>query len=271
MIRSIRQVGQTIRELRKKRGITGEEMGRRAGLSQSKISKIETGYYTRLQYGEIKKILNILGASHTITQQILRVVDDAAHNADSKVWFYEYNYSHASGELEQRANLIRIYTANGIPALLQTTAYRTASLQRKGILGDELNDYLKRTVERQDLLWNEKRVFHLILPQAALYTLEAPKRVHVAQLDRLERVISGMLSVKLGVIPVEAGTVLIEHSSFALYDEHTLIQALARYEITTQDQQEIECHSDVFTALERLAFYDDDAIALIRKAVDYFS
>ena len=265
-----KQIGQTIRELRKAKGITGEEFGRRVGLSQSKISKIETGYYTQLQYEEIENILNILEAPSPILQQTLRSLRDKTANGYSIVT-YSRSISLEYTTLEHSARLIKVYTANAIPALLQTVVYRRGSLTYKGIADEAMGGYIQNALSRQDLFFDGKHSFHLVIPQSVLYTLATSKKEHVAQLDRLERIANvGDESVKLGIIPLEAGTVLAEYSSFALYDDRILVQALANSELTTKDKREVDLHVSIFNALESIACYRQDAIQLIRKAADYF-
>lgn len=269
MAQGARLVGQIIRDLRKKQNMTGEELGKRAGLSQSKVSKLETGLYARPDYDQIQRILNILGASSTIRQQALHALKEGRQSV-GHASFHDTQPSVMSAELERRSRRIRLYAANAIPALLQTVEYRTALLRSRGYSESEIPAFIKHTLLRQDLLWDKRHVFHIIFPQAALYTRIASKREHRAQLDRLERLI-GTPNIVLGIIPVEAGHILSECSSFVLYDDTTLIQAVARYEITSQDRQDIVLHSDIFTSFERLAYYDNDAIQLTRAAMDYLS
>lgn len=92
------------------------------------------------------------------------------------------------------------------------------------------------------------------------------------QLDRLERIaLARDAGIRLGIIPVEAGTVLLEHGCFALYDDHKVVQVLTNREVALTDSDEIMLHNDLFDALENLAFYGKDAVELIRKAMGHFS
>jgi transcriptional regulator with XRE-family HTH domain len=270
MIKTPKQIGSTIRDLRKKRNITGVALGTEAGLSQSKISKIEAGIYSQLKYAEIEKILNILQAPSTIRQQVLRAVDETAHSNNRGIPFTNIRFILPDVEMERQARLIRMYMATAIPASLQTASYRAASLRYKGVEEENLDILIKNTMARQDLLWDSKRIFNFILPETVLYTLAGSRESHIAQLDRLER-FADIPNVKLGIIPVEAGTILIEYTTFALYDEHTLFQAIGRHEIKSRDKQDIEFYGEVFSSLQELAHYDGDAVRLIRKAIDYFS
>jgi transcriptional regulator with XRE-family HTH domain len=271
MSNNVKRIGKTIKELRKKLGITGEELGRRANLSQSKISKIETGFYSTLRQEDVKNILNILQAPSTITQQVLADIDQIVSPQFYKIFsedYFKFDYK----DRERAANHIRIYTTDSVPALLQTVAYRRGSLSYKGVKEDLIPSCIKSVQARQDLLWDSKHSFYFIVPQTVLYTLATSKSEHLLQLDRLERIaLASDAGIHLGIIPLEAGTVLLEHGSFALYDDHTLVQVVTNREIVTTSRDEVKLHSDLFAALENLAFYGKDAIELVRKAMDYFS
>ncbi|HEY6570741.1 MAG TPA: helix-turn-helix transcriptional regulator [Candidatus Limnocylindrales bacterium] len=56
------RVGLSIRALRRRRGWTQEELGRRAGLSRSAVSRIERGEADRLSLRTLAKVTNVLGA-----------------------------------------------------------------------------------------------------------------------------------------------------------------------------------------------------------------
>lgn len=262
-----RQVGATIRELRKKRGITGVELGHKTNLSQSKISKIETGSVAP-KPDELKKILNILGAPMTIRQQILRSIDNAAYAfGNFQIGFYENtNYI----QLDRQSKIVRTFVTNAVPAVLQTFDYRKAYLRLNGLKEEEMGENLKSLNMRQDLLWEGKPKHHILIPQAALYTVIADKPVHRAQLDRIERMLA-LPNLDIGIIPTEAGFLPFEFTAFAIFDDRVLLNALAHGETQSTDPATIELHLNIFAGLHALACYDDDAAALLRKAGQAFS
>jgi transcriptional regulator with XRE-family HTH domain len=270
MIKTPRQAGQALRDLRKKARLTGGELGVRAGLSQSKISKIENGQYGKLAPEEVNKLLNILKAPSSISQQIHLVIGSIDHGSRTFVPYDINDFSKTNSPQEKRAHYVRIHTIVGVPALLQTAEYRTVLLRQHGQDENAIAKNLKQTFARQDLLWDTGRQFRILMPQAALYTYAGSKTVQLAQLDRLERMTS-LTNLRLGILPTEAGMAFFDMGPFALYDEHTLAMPVASGDLATQDKTEIEYALDVFAALEKLACYDADAIELIRKAAAYFS
>lgn len=271
MMKNTIGIGELVRNLRKKRGITGLELGRRVGLSQSKISKIENGYYQNLEPKEIEKIMNILDAPKTIRQQVEHALDLPRLMQGSRRQYDLYSLSKAPLTYEQQASLIRIFLFGSVPALLQTVEYRSAGLKHYGHIPDsEIGTHIEALLRRQDILWDGRHKMHLILHQSALYSVRTGQTAQIAQLDRIERTL-GAPSVRIGIIPFEAGLPMAEHGPFCLYDNEHLFMATPYGDNRSDDQDIINLYLGIFSDLERLAHYEDDAKALIRKAVDYFS
>jgi len=263
------KIGSIIKNLRKERGMTGGALAVRAGFSQSKISKLESGKYTLLQPSDIEKIMNILNAPKTIQQQMFLLLeqiypDTLIRKLDGKMLIIDV---HA---IEKDVQSTRLYNIGHIPVLLQTIDYRIGLLKKFDMQPDRLDQALKDFVKRQDLLWSKERQAHVILTETALYTLFTEKQVHIAQLDRLERLLLTP-HTKVGIIPVQAGLATAEASSFTLYDDTLICKIFAEGEIHSSDKADVVLYLKVFTELEKKAHYSDDARVIIRKAIDYFS
>lgn len=262
------QVGIALKDLRKKRGITGVELARRAGMSQPKLSKIETGRYSNLVSKEIALLLNILDAPLTIRQQVLQAID--ANNGRSGMHTtVRPVFSVHSGTLEKQAGVIRIFTLVTAPALLQTADFRRAYLKQSGLGDAQIAANMRNTILRQDELWKKDHRFKIVMCENALYTTLTDLATHYAQLDRLERSLA-IPNVSLGIIPLQAGLPPIEFAAFALYDETSMFLALPYGEVSSTQKEVIDQHLSIFAEMERMACYRDDAVKLIRKAMDYF-
>lgn len=256
-----REIGKIVREYRKKRRLTGGELGARAGISQSKLSKIETGVHATLRHDEIETILNILKVSTPILQQILRSIDSGYQRETLSLYRY---FSRDTLDHEVSAKIIRIYCNTTLPLLVQTVAFRKEYATLNGV-GNELQNDLKMLTARQDMLWEGTRKYEIIMPQMVLYTVFGSKSVHFSQLDRLERLVA-VSNLRIGILPLEVGTAPAEYGSFAVYDDTMAINAMITGEVTTTNKQDIDIHLDIFARLQRMASYDEDAIALIRRA-----
>lgn len=263
-------IGQFILNLRKQRNMTGIELGEKVNLSQSKISKIENGYYPQLQYAEIENILNILDAPKTIRQQIsLAMTRQQPKVLIHRRYSYSYDFDRPL-ELERNATTIRMLLFDIIPAILQTMAYRESYLQCLNIKAENIQLAMKNSLLRQDLIWEGRRKYFFLIAEPALYTVTGTDiAVQVGQLDRLERLI-GVSNLSLGIIPLEAGMSVMESSSFSVYDEQLAGWSETNIEVESKDSEVILQYLKVFTEREQVAHYGDDAKAIIQKAINYF-
>ena len=55
------ELGEKIRTLQKEKGISQEELAKKAGISRATLSKLENGYMTRISVATPDKILGLLG------------------------------------------------------------------------------------------------------------------------------------------------------------------------------------------------------------------
>ncbi len=60
-------LGERIRELRKERGLTQEELAKQAGISRATLSKLENGFISQISVVTLSEILNTLGYELDIT------------------------------------------------------------------------------------------------------------------------------------------------------------------------------------------------------------
>jgi transcriptional regulator with XRE-family HTH domain len=77
-----KQIGPTLKKLRKQCMLTGLALSASVGISQSKLSKIETGNILP-KPEELAKILNILSVPLNIQQQLFQSLTDSIRNAHS--------------------------------------------------------------------------------------------------------------------------------------------------------------------------------------------
>jgi len=261
-------IGKLLKELRIEQGVRGVELGRKAGMSQSKISKLETGLYPRLHFKEIERILNILNAPRITRQRIYSALG-SLQPEDLKYQSYNVAYTKDCYQRELKTIQIRTFSPFVVPALLQTNEYRIALLKGWGTVEDEM-DIIKANAQRQDLLWDKQRQFHFIMHQAALYTGPAgQKGLGLPQIDRIERFM-GLPNIKIGIIPLEAGMPPVEFGPFALLDERMLITATVDGDLHSTNSKSIELYSRIFSDLNRAAVYGVEANHLIRLALDFF-
>lgn len=262
-------IGKILHQLRKEQGMTGIVLGRKTSISQSKISKIENGTYGNLSIKEIESILNILKAPYTIRQQIYQSIQQT-----DPLQFIQKPYNtipYNNYDLyETNAELIEVFCIHTIPALLQTSAYRTAILQRLGVPKADMPVYLKNSLKRQEVLWRDCKI-KVIIHESTLYTIPEGKReLHTSQMDRLKWLID-MPNIDIGIIPTNAGWPLAEVGPFAMYDRKLMFMAVASGDIRMSDAETINLHIRIITELQQIAVKGEEAKHLIDRSIQYYS
>jgi transcriptional regulator with XRE-family HTH domain len=260
--------GQLIRDLRRKRNISGEVLARKTGLSQTKISKIETGAIPQAKEADLETILNILEAPQTIRQQILvRGNFTSGPTYD----FWQKRTFDETSRLVLSTAFIRTFMINLLPALLQTVEYRESYLKRMGFEAQTLTKAMSSALRQQDMLWDKRKRFHFIIYEGAFYTAPGTSIVQRAQLDRIERFIGSVANIKVGVIPLETGLAPAENGTFAIYDDRVVINVLAGGHVALTDSLEVASYHKLFAELDHRADYGDIARTTVQKAISFFS
>jgi transcriptional regulator with XRE-family HTH domain len=261
-------IGQIIRNLRRQRNMTAAELGKKVGLSQPRISKIETGVDSNPKLVEVEATLDILDAPQTIRQQVMNSFGHQQHQLARKHSAH-YEYERAF-EHESKANFVRIFCLNTIPALMQTIEFREALLMRCNLHADVRMAAMTIALKRQELLWSDSRRYHFIIHEAALYTMPSNHRTQIRQLDRV-RLFLDSKYCRVGIVPLQCGMAPgPENGSFAIHDDRRVAIALADNTLESRDRSDIAEHLKIFAELDRMADYNDSANNIIARAIDFY-
>lgn len=263
------QIGKILKGLRRQRGLTGISLGEKVGLSQSKISKIETGTH-RPTNEELEKFLNILKPSEIIRQQIYSTYSQQKSLDEGKTYTMNFRYNAHAFDVEQKAKDMRVFCMTQTPALLQTAGYREGLLRHFDLTDEEIRKNLKMTLGRQDTLWTKGHSWHFLILETGLYTAAAGATVQREQLDRLERLI-GMSQIVIGIIPYNVGFAVVDVSTFVLYDNDHVSMCVAGVDIMSNDSEDVCRHQKLFEELRHKAVYGQEAISYVRAAYDHFN
>ncbi|WP_280264277.1 helix-turn-helix domain-containing protein [Nocardia wallacei] len=263
-------LGKRLREIRRRAGVTGRELARLSGWHESKVSKIE--------YGVIGPSDTDIRAYclHTGSGDQLEDLLATLHNIDSA--YIEWRQALGTGmkrrqqqtlRLESRAALIRNWEPAVVSGLLQTADYASAVM--KNVISffqipDDLDQAVSKRMERQQVLYQRGKRFHLLMAEQALYTTFGNDEVMFGQLDRLYSVI-GMPRVTVGIVPRTAeGLVVVEN--FFMFDDRMVKVEGHTAGLTITQPREIALYGRAFDTLASQSATGDGARTLIRRAID---
>ncbi|MFE1396453.1 helix-turn-helix domain-containing protein [Nocardiopsis dassonvillei] len=263
------ELSKALRRVRKRAGFTGERLAARVGMSQSKISKIETGKLVPSSV-DVERILRAVQATPKEKEAISSLARVA--NTEYQNWraSLRRGLHHKQAELatlEATSSTFRYFLPAMITGLLQTPEYARASLA--SLPGDHTRALMRR-FERQSILYDTSKDFTFLLTEQALrWPLCRPGEMSV-QLERIAA-LSELSNVRIGVLPLDRATVPEGPlSTFTVYD-----QTLATVETFTgalliRSAQDVALYVETFRLFEENALFGPQARFFLRQAAEAF-
>jgi transcriptional regulator with XRE-family HTH domain len=257
-----------LREARRGAGLTGERLAARCGISQSKISKIETGKVLP-SVTDVERILTTLGTRQDLTDELLALARLAntefqSTRADIRRGFYRKQRELAA--LEANSAHIRLFLPTMITGLLQTPEYARASL---GVFPGDHGQAIAKRLERQATLYNRTKRFTFLLTEAAVRWQLCEPAVMAVQMGRLAS-LSELPNIRLGIIPLDTCVPDGPLSTFTVYDERIATAETFGGVIMMRDPRDVAYHLELFAFFEGYALFADDVRTLLEKYAQNF-
>lgn len=268
------QLAAELRRLRDLAGISGRELAKRVGISQSTLSRIEAGTVVP-PLPQVLEWAKAVGADADC-QQSLHALTEAAHSPEVHDWAASLaERPHLQDDVrafEEDAHVVRNFQPTLVPGLLQTADYarRVFATFDPPYSPDALTAALAARLHRQRVLYDPAKRFEFLITEAALRFRPGPHRILLAQLDRIIS-IETLDTVVIGVIPqdIEASTT-IPHG-FVIYENED--HALASAEpipgsMVTRGPELVDAHRRRWVALTRMALFDTDSREFLAELRD---
>ncbi|MFC4009274.1 helix-turn-helix domain-containing protein [Nonomuraea purpurea] len=202
-----RRLAAELRRLRKESTLTAEQVAERLEVSQSSISRIESGR-RGIKASDLRLLLEIYGVDHTKAEELLTL----ARQSRQKGWWQTYGdvlpeWFQVLIGLEVEAEGRRSYDVELIPGLLQTADYYRAYLatQPTSFSAAEIDRKIAFRMARQErMLQDETRKLSFVLNEASLrWVAAAASTGPQAQLKRLIE-LSQLPHLTLQILPFDA-------------------------------------------------------------------
>ncbi|MFJ2806261.1 helix-turn-helix domain-containing protein [Kitasatospora sp. NPDC086801] len=255
--RSKSDLAETLRRLRLEAGLTGDRLSVRCGISQSKISKIETGKLTPTLV-DVERILRALGAPAALVREVSSLARTANTEWQDKRTSWRRGIEKRQAELaslESDATELRYFLPAMITGLLATPEYIRASLSHSP--GDRAI-IVGRKLERQVALYDESKSFTFLLTEQAVKWALLPPQAMAVQIDRLAS-LTHLPSVRIGVIPY--GTLITRGpmNTFTVYDDRLATVESFTGRLAFRDHRDIQRYREIFSIFEESALFGDEA------------
>ncbi|MFJ4189015.1 helix-turn-helix transcriptional regulator [Kitasatospora sp. NPDC089509] len=201
-----RRLGGVLRKLREERKLTAETVAEATGMSQAKLTRIETAH-TAAKVEDVNKLLDYYGCDDEDYRAGLIAI---TKDGNKRGWWLSYRDVINSTAtdlilLEADATTYRTYEPAFIPGLFQTPDYARIVIDRLRIdSGGSVEDLVQVRMARQSILTRPNPVqVWAVINEAALCSNANRPEIMAPQLDRL-LTLSRLPNINIQVMPIGA-------------------------------------------------------------------
>lgn len=213
-----RRLGNELRSLRERAGLTIDVVADRLDFSSSKVSRIETGH-TGASAADVRAMVGLYGLDGQAADAMVQI----AREAKAKGWWLQYGKVLIGRYVGLEAGASKIYSfeAQLVPGLLQLPDYTRLLIRaaRPDLTDEELDDRIRIRDKRRSLIDKDETPidFWAIIDEAVLHRLVGGPSLMRQQIERLQMV-AERPNVTLQVIPYGAGAHAGMDGSFSILE-----------------------------------------------------
>jgi transcriptional regulator with XRE-family HTH domain len=261
-----RRLGQELQRLRDLAGLSGREMGRRTGVSQPTMTRIDRGLALP-RMPVVRQWLDECDADDNTRVRLIELAE-AAHG-ETKRWAElltsDQHLQDKVRDADAAATYVRNFQPTVLPGLLQTAAYARAVLE----LGrTDVAAAVAGRLTRQELLHEPGRRFDFLIAERLIRWAPAPAS-SAGQRDRL-LTLATLDAVDLAVLPDGAAPGLLCWHNFVIRQGRSgtawVATELFHGAQEIRDPVSVGIYEQVWTSLWDAAAHGDDATRMIREA-----
>ena len=270
------RLGRALRDLRHSAGITGTQLAGQLGISQSTVSRFETGQQIP-SIGEVETWARTLGADDAVVAGLVELVEAAATEAvafrRTRVRRGLAGQQQDTAAVEASAGLLRSFNPSGVQGLLQTPAYAQAVFAAAHPGRTDLAAAVAARMARQEVLYAQGKRFHFIVGEPALRWWRGSAEVMLGQLDRLGQMLT-LPNVTLGILALDRQVPVWNHHSFTVFSDRAGgAEDLVHIEtlqtgLNIRNTEDVARYLDAFERLAQVAVIGDPARALLAHTAE---
>jgi len=266
-------LAETLRELRKAAGLSGERLAVRAAMSQAKISRIETGKVLPTVI-DVEQIVRALGVPKEVADELLSLaraanVDYASWRAYARLGIWRKQAEIKS--LSDSAEVVRQFLPAVPTGLLQTRDFARAALQQvvESEPAYDVGQAVEARMVSQHVLEDGARRFEFVLTEQAVRWRMTDAVVMSAQAAHLAEM-AGKPNLDVAVLPNSATVPGVPLNIFVVYDERLVTVELFSGEVVLRDPRDIAYHIELFEFFKARALRGEEAVEFLRSVADEF-
>lgn len=268
-----RNLADVLREVRRAAGLSGERLAARCGISQSKISRIETGR-TLPSVSDVDRILSALAVPSDQARSLLDMARAANVDYTSGRAVARLGLDHRQREVIGRIESARFYR-QFLPAIppgfLQIRQYaeRVMAPVVPSAPARDVAKAVRARMEMRSVLDDESRRFMLLITEPAVRWNLAGTDVGAQQIAHLARE-AARPNVEIGVIRQATQVPKAPVNMFSIVDERLVTVELFNGVVTFRDPREVMHYVELFEFFYSHALTGDDAVEFLKAVADEF-
>ncbi len=256
-----------LRDLRKASGLSGERLARRCSMSQSKVSRIETGRVlpSMTDVEQILTALEIEGSTREELLTLAQVANTEYQDVRASVRRGLHHRQRELASLERAATEVRYFLPALITGLLQTPEYMQAAMNTPiEPATADTDPAIALKLRRQAVLHDQSKNFEFILTESAVRWRLCTDSVMAVQIDRLVS-LSRLPNINIGIIPISADIPDGAYHSFVVYDAHLVTIELFTGQLVLRDPKDVDHYRDLFEFFASRALWEEDARKFLNR------
>jgi len=258
-------VGRILAQWRKRRNLTGQALADQVGMTQSKISRLETGAVA----AEPADVRLLAEALEMPPGEVERVVELAEH-ADDRLteWMSAgaelLDLQHEIGRMEAAAKELRVFQPAVIPGLMQTSEYARAVMSDSmdevaaaGLVDSavEVSEAVSARMQRNQILHLPTHEFHFVITEQVLRDQVCAAAEMIAQIERM-RELAKYPNIDLRIITDDTSLPIPPYHGFVVADEKWVSVDLFTASLKSSGRRLVRAYREAFAALERVGTSD---------------
>ncbi|MCX4752172.1 helix-turn-helix domain-containing protein [Kitasatospora purpeofusca] len=260
-----------LQDLRRDAGLTGRELSARCGWHPAKTTRIQKGESAPSD-SDIRAWCAACGAEDRIPALIAASRSVASMYVEWKrlqragLQQLQETYTHSYRD----SRLLRFYSSDVVPGMLQTPGYAAAILSRFADRASSPDDLEQAVAQRMlstgAMHEGNHRIVCLVEESVLRYRIAEP----AVMADQLARLLSikALPRVSLGIIPFTAERTIWPVETFHVVDDRLVEVELVTARVRVTSPHEVGEYLETFGELQEFAAYGREAGALIASAID---
>ncbi|TDD55606.1 helix-turn-helix domain-containing protein [Saccharopolyspora elongata] len=268
-----KNLADTLKQLRKAAGLSGERLAARTAMSQSKISRIESGRVLPT-VADVERIMKALDVPPGAREELLSLTRSANVEYTSLRSAARLGIWRSQAEIKalgESSSTIRQFLPAIPSGLIQTPEYARAVLtpEVEGRPARDVDRAVQARLDSQGALNDESRRFHFLLTEQAVRVKPAAESVMVDQVRHMIAV-SRRPNVELSILPGRALIGAAPLNVFVVYDDRLVTTEIFAGKVVLRDYRDIAYHLNLFEHFRERAASGEGAREILESIADEF-